>query len=279
METVNEFLKDLRSRLTSPFFGSFLISWVIINWRIPVALLFYKQDDLHLDGYNSYIDVISSNYDNWNFFGWPIASAFGYTFIYPFFRDFIRKIHARIAKVTDAKLLKISKDGYISVSKHMELQQKYEDNIQKITKFFENQDKLQQDYATSLTDLGLAKQKAAQVKAESDSRFFKWESMLSKNMFEGRWKVDQAINGTIVERSWSISNSVISIYNPTTGVEKYYIKSINANPSENLIVLTLNYLRGEEPEDYYYDSFILEYPSLTGRSLKTGQSIDFKKES
>jgi hypothetical protein len=44
MENINEFIKNFRKRLSSPFFFSFIVSWVLANWKVTIALLWYNSD-------------------------------------------------------------------------------------------------------------------------------------------------------------------------------------------------------------------------------------------
>jgi hypothetical protein len=56
MDKLSDFFKDLKERVSAPLFSSFALAWLIFNWKIPIALFFYKNQNLSADGYNSYID-------------------------------------------------------------------------------------------------------------------------------------------------------------------------------------------------------------------------------
>jgi hypothetical protein len=36
-DKVADFFKDVKERFSSPLFSSFIIAWLIINWKVPVA--------------------------------------------------------------------------------------------------------------------------------------------------------------------------------------------------------------------------------------------------
>jgi hypothetical protein len=77
MENVNEFIKNFRERLASPFFFSFLLAWILINWKVTIALLWYSPNFYSSKG--ELIDYIASNTSNWQSIGLPVISAVLYT--------------------------------------------------------------------------------------------------------------------------------------------------------------------------------------------------------
>src|SRR5207302_5085956 len=93
MEKISDFFKELKERISSPLFFSFIVSWLIWNWRIPVALLFYKPSDLIADGYKSYFDVIEKDLHTNYIFCYPLLSAIGYTLLYPLLRSCIEALN------------------------------------------------------------------------------------------------------------------------------------------------------------------------------------------
>jgi hypothetical protein len=204
METIKDFLKEFKDRLTSPLFGSFIFAWIIINWRVPIALLFYKQNEMLLDRHRSFIGMIEDYYHVGKFFLFPLIVALFYTFGYPWVRNWIKEYLAQLNRDSDAKILKISKDGWVSVSKHMELQTKYEDNIKKVTDFFEQQDSYSQNLLNLTEENALQKQEISKLKGQmsssspnaSSSNFHnfvatgKWSFLFSTNSeFYGERKV------------------------------------------------------------------------------------------
>lgn len=171
METVKDFLKEFKDRLTSPLFGSFIISWLVFNWKIPVALIFYKHSELKIDRYKSYFSLIRQEQSTWSMLILPLFFALLYIFGYPWVKNFIKEYQAKLTTTSEAKILKISKDGFVSVAKHMELQEKYEKNIENITTFFNNQDQIQQDNVTLKSELAIAKQENTRLKSGNTSNY------------------------------------------------------------------------------------------------------------
>ena len=87
MDKASDIHQELKDRLASPLFFSFLISWCIINWKIIIGLIFYKNSELKMDGYISYIDFITQNLKASHTLFYPLFAAILYTFIYPIVRN------------------------------------------------------------------------------------------------------------------------------------------------------------------------------------------------
>lgn len=134
MDKISDFLKELRERVSSPFFFSFLLSWLLINWRIPIALIFYKSEDLTKDGFKSYMDLITKQYGNGNMFWWPLFSALVYTFLYPLFKNAVILVNAWYQRWGTNFSLQISKKGKMPVEKYIKLRQSYVDRTELLEK-------------------------------------------------------------------------------------------------------------------------------------------------
>jgi hypothetical protein len=121
MDTLKDFFTSLKDRLTSPFFGSFIVCWIISNYKIAITLLFYKQPELKIDGYKSYLQFIDLNTNIWHTFSFPFIIALVYTFGYPYFKSYITVFLAGIAVDTDEKVYKRSKNATVPISRYMRI--------------------------------------------------------------------------------------------------------------------------------------------------------------
>lgn len=113
-DSINEILKNIRERFASPFFFSFLISWIIWNWKVTVALLWYnpelypKQGDLAT--YISYHTSLGTS------LVWPLVSAILYTTL---FRVIISGLTELTTKWSENLNLRISKKSNVPIEKFL----------------------------------------------------------------------------------------------------------------------------------------------------------------
>lgn len=132
MEAITDFFKEIKSRLSNPLLGSFAISWLVINWKIPVGLIGYKQADLKVDGYNSYIDLINVNASCWLYFWKPFIWAVIYTFGFPVLKMGITAFLNGVKKRSDNWNTKILKDYYVPMNKFVKQKELYKELAQKL---------------------------------------------------------------------------------------------------------------------------------------------------
>jgi hypothetical protein len=61
METPSTLFNSAKDRLANPFLFSFLASWMLYNWRIPLSLFWYSDADIWKEGYQSLFDLVGQS--------------------------------------------------------------------------------------------------------------------------------------------------------------------------------------------------------------------------
>lgn len=128
MEKIQDFFKHVGERLRNPFLFSYLITWLIANYKIIIGLFFYTNDQLKTDGYNSYFDLINKTTNWWTCLWIPLIGATVYTFAFPYFKRFIVLLYTRINQGQEEKTLKILGNGSISTKKYIILRENYKES-------------------------------------------------------------------------------------------------------------------------------------------------------
>jgi hypothetical protein len=167
MEHIFEFYKDLKDRLSSPFFSSFILAWLVFNYKIVIVLLFYTNSEIIKEGHGNLLSFIEGNRCSKNIFWWPLTSAFGYTFLFPFLRTAILAFNAWIKASGTNIILKITNEAKIPMSSYRYLQKKLNDRIKDAEEAYKAEDlarseniRLKQDLSNLNTDKDEAIQKA-----------------------------------------------------------------------------------------------------------------------
>lgn len=154
METVKEFFQSIydnyTDRIKNPFIGSFMISFIIFNWR-AFAIIFFSEWPMHCR-----IEWIESKYCNLSNLLYPIGISFVYILVLPYFNlliEYVLKYYntekqkkaddletARLLKRKEnAKILRQIADEKAGTSEIINLQTKIE-SLQK-----ENNDLVEQN--------------------------------------------------------------------------------------------------------------------------------------
>lgn len=123
MITVKQFLNDCEDRASNPLISSFIIAWLCFNWRIPVALMFYKNYEIKEMGNLSFIDFIEKNISFRLSIIAPLAIAILYTLFFPYLSGWIKKRISIIKADYTTATLKATTDAYLPVKKILELRE------------------------------------------------------------------------------------------------------------------------------------------------------------
>jgi hypothetical protein len=140
MDKIQDFFKELRSRFSSPFFSSFVIAWLIINWRVPIALVFYKSSEFQSTEHKTYFGLVQDCVTTWTGILAPILAAMGYTVVAPALKNIIRALNAFLdAKGMDWSLRAAKQGKGVSLNKYMQLRDSYKGKEAALMKLYEEE--------------------------------------------------------------------------------------------------------------------------------------------
>ncbi|MFN0031018.1 MAG: hypothetical protein ACKVOR_02550 [Flavobacteriales bacterium] len=137
LDKVSEILSTIREGLRSPFIGSFTIAFIIANWRVFVALFWFKPEMLEAAGSKNHVDYIVAVTNMCTVLWIPLAVAFFFTFIWPFLRNWIdlftavRSVAAQKMQEPVVKRGSISVEAYLGLSEALQKEQKSLDSALK----------------------------------------------------------------------------------------------------------------------------------------------------
>jgi hypothetical protein len=146
MEKLKDVLDNIRDRFSNPLIFSFLISWLIFNWEITVALLWYDSSQLQSKGFNSIFDFISCKLNKDCSIFFPILFSVFYTGFSPIVKNVIRAFYSWTQKWGENWNLKIVKGGNISIDKYLFLRERYLQKIEQLEYITKEESKISQKY-------------------------------------------------------------------------------------------------------------------------------------
>lgn len=236
METISDFSKELKERLSNPLFYSFLLSWAAFNWKILLGLFFYNNQELRIDGYTSYLDLVSKNLSASNTLWKPLLVASLYTFIFPFIRNLILAFNSWIKTWGNTWRLKISKASKISISKYVQLREIYDERTALLQEVLEKEGKILNDYE-------LEKNKVLSItnaKNEISRELEKWKSINDVSLIAGDWEVHYQNHKERSVYRIKISNSIIEFLDtPPSGIDsRLTIRSFFRRPDATFLTMT-----------------------------------------
>lgn len=220
---MNDILKSINLRLSNPFILSFCLSWMFWNWPIVVGLIWYNSQTLNLYGYINYKELIYANSDFYRNYFYPICFAV----IFPYLKLGFSALQTLVNAIDERNIKNISKKGFISTSKFLNLKDQYENDIQRLSKVIEEESGVLNDNLNLKSKLVevenkflIEKQELERLQNEYGEKGIKI-AVSSMQYFIGKWKLrlnsldfeDGEINEEVV---FSISNKKGSL-NTITG--------------------------------------------------------------
>jgi hypothetical protein len=133
MDWLKNLFSPFTERAKTPLYGSFIVSWLLWNWKIVFAVLFFHEREL---GNSNIVDFIKTNYLDWcNGFWFPLLTAVVYIFIMPYInKPVFSFMEKRKRELIDEKL-KIGKLHSVSGELYYNLKLNFEDEKKKVLDF------------------------------------------------------------------------------------------------------------------------------------------------
>lgn len=207
MDKITDLFQGLKERFNNPLFGSFIIAWLIINWQVPIGIIFYGNETLAKDGYKSKIDLIHRLYSQRYFIWLPLVSAVIYTFGFPILKNWIRFFYVWANKWGTDRSLIIANNGAIPISKYFSLREDYTER----TKYLQEVIKSESSYIEENKEIN---QRILQLQNEKNELQFRTSELNERNnllTLNGFWKIKhkRALNGNEFHERVMISNGEI----------------------------------------------------------------------
>jgi len=239
MDKISDFIKELKGRLSSPLISSYIISWIVINWKVTIGILFYKISDLKLDGYTSFMDLVTKNVTVTTGVLLPTLVAFIYTFIYPLLRNCILAFNSWTKSWGDEWNLKIMKGSKIPMLKYIQLKENYqvqskllEETIEKES-YFNTENKTLHQRISEITNT--VDNLSAELKI--------WKSANDVNVIKGEWEfsLKQSLGDEKIINRLHIDGNSIQIFGnlKSESNAKLTIKGFYRSPYSNQLLILI----------------------------------------
>ena len=175
MDTIKDFFSELKDRISNPLVSSFLLSWCLWNYEIPLSLIFYTHDQIKWDGYRSFYGLVNAKQDTCRMIVWPLIIAIIYTAGFPFVKAGVRILNSWLTSWTDTDILKRTKHHVVPVELHMEVVNSLDELKERYVKLITSQS------TTEVKNLALTEelQRAKQIGFDS---YKELTDMFTKNL-------------------------------------------------------------------------------------------------
>lgn len=254
MDRLSQFLDHLKERFSSPFFFSFIVSWIVCNWEIVVALLWYdppKTSPGHL-GLIRYINDQTNNVDSILL---PIVFACLYTFLWPIINNWIAAFNAWNSKWGDKVNMKITQGGYVPIERYFAMREKYDTNLKALDEVITSESATR----NSLQHIEATLSEERRIQNELRGELAETKAIVDNygrvSIIGGKWsKISKGSFGTQTENI-DIQNSNIYLYEDNSMNQKYSIHNFSYERSSGRLSFTLFHFESGDRPTYTFFSF------------------------
>lgn len=205
-DKIRDAFGEFSERVRSPFFSSYIISWLIYNWRIALFVLWPKSKyPATFDMSAEYIEKQLAGHD---WFLVPLFAAIGYTLIQPVLRVAIAGIHAWINRWGITWVFSLSQNSSISFKRYMKLKNAFIEKERELEKAFKEEIELNAKVAESernRANVNLELQKNLNLLQKAEAKItdlqFKYSEINDISRLEGHYvlkyqdEVNPKLNG------------------------------------------------------------------------------------
>lgn len=210
LDIFNKSNGPLADRARSPLYGSFVISWLIWNWRIPLTICFFSKDDFKGLNLVQYISTTYLNTDDCLLI--PLAFSFGYMLIVPWI-DYLLVWHSEVNKRTkiDRKIA-VGRSHSVEGNLYYDLRFKYDEEKKKILNFESELAAKQNEVTKAENELKKKENTIKDLQGEiTESAKQKNEFERKVGILERRHTVEKIFRGRWVYNGFEYSNTTTRI--------------------------------------------------------------------
>ncbi|MES2479420.1 MAG: hypothetical protein V4561_10050 [Bacteroidota bacterium] len=189
MENIKDILSNLKERFANPFIFAFFSSWIIINWKIALSIIWHNESDIKAEGYTSIYKFIESNFTQEQMLCKPLWFAIGYTLLFPILKNLIRIFNSLINKWGEKLNLNVIGGAKISLDKYISLRENYLIKAKTLSNAFEKESQfLEDNRSLAETIVELNKKNDEYYKQLIENQKVATESK-SSFVLDGRWQL------------------------------------------------------------------------------------------
>ncbi len=119
MEKFREAMESIGERLRNPFFFSYILSWLVLNWEVCICLFWYDKEILWKTGYITQVDYISSRLNSSTTIWWPLIGAICYTLGSPLLKNLVTAFRTWMNKWGENWRLNLSMGAKIPIERYL----------------------------------------------------------------------------------------------------------------------------------------------------------------
>lgn len=275
MDNIKDIFRGINDRLSSPLLFSFLLSWLVFNWQVVLALLWYNTETIAGEGY-TLLEFVREN-TNWQHSFWlPLLFAIVYTLAAPVVKNLINAFNAWNLKWGENWNLRISRGAKVPFEKFLKLREDFDERTKKLDDVISAESATLKDLESAQLDLLNARKEENKVRAELLDLRRLTDQIHRSDILNGQWirTVYRALGNVQVENI-EIHNGRVTVTEKGQKIDKYQIAhfmyDVNSNEM-HFVLLPIVKDGAFESKLYAFDNLKAEHGQLIGQEYSAGGS-------
>lgn len=204
LDKISDVLTNIKDRLSNTFIFSFMVSWLLLNWKITIALLWYDTQQIEKAGYASLFQLIENHGNICNSVLYPACLALLYTGLV---RNILNAIQTWSTNWGDRLNIRLSRGGSIPMEKFLNLREIYKKETLQLEEIIKDESKTIEDYEKERSKRLSADQKIIELQTQKTEIDTYIDNLFSLSFLNGNWSV------TIQPDGYSKQTNYIEIQN------------------------------------------------------------------
>ncbi len=268
MDKISEVFDSIKERVSNPLIFSFIFSWLIFNWRIPVALFWFDEKQISANGCSSIFEFIEDDWKRNGSIGWPLVFAIGYIIVIPFVKNGVRIVSAHAQKWGENEEIKALDGGKIGVEKYLKLKDDYKNATKKLEETIEDEKKYLTLNTDLLNEINDVKSHLNDTLVERNNLNDKIRRINDYSFLNGSWKVTtKTIDNVKEEVEIYIENGTIHSVNNKVRKPICQITDFYYDESNNRIIFLKDYYHYDKKLIRFNDRFKINRLNSYGKSM------------
>ena len=281
MDKISEILNSVKERVSNPLIFSFLVSWLVYNWKIPVALIWFDERQISANGCKSIFEFIDDELSLNGKFRGPFLFALFYTFVFPIIRNLISAFQSWVTRWGALWNFKILRNSYVSLEKYLSLRSEYISKIHELENIIESESQIRLDN----TDLNSQKKELEDkiIELNRKNEFLEIENRQISNVkfLDGQWEFT-TIDASNIKNKESIyikDGKLFTLTKEGDRIDKnIFIENFYINKSNNSLVFIKK--KGTNYRADYFNKHLINVLRIEGDNLngtENGKSVEYIK--
>lgn len=187
MTDIKDTLQNIKERFSNPLIFSFILSWLICNWKITVALVWYDPAQVSQTGCQSVFEFIDDYLTHNHCFWLPLIIALIYALFGQLLRTLLKALDIWVKTWGDDWHLQIMKDGSIPINKYLSLKKEVDARAKILDAAIKGENTFQTENATLKTDLYESQQRNTELNTEVAEQVEKLRKSRDVTELNGFW--------------------------------------------------------------------------------------------